>query len=80
MSTQKETIAFILSKLKPSERFIARPMFGEYGLYADGKIIGLICNDQLFIKILPESVELDEICEKAPPYDGAKDYYLIAED
>ena len=25
-------------------------MFGEYGVYVDGKMIGLICDDQLYVK------------------------------
>ena len=42
MSTQKETIAFILQILG-SEHFTARAMFGEYALYADGKVVALVC-------------------------------------
>ena len=29
----------------------ARKMFGEYGVYCDGKIVGLVCDDQLFVKV-----------------------------
>jgi TfoX/Sxy family transcriptional regulator of competence genes len=38
MSTQTETIEFILEKLGDHKRFTTRAMFGEYALYADGKI------------------------------------------
>ncbi len=27
-----------------------RKMFGDYGIYCDGKIFGLICNDCFFVK------------------------------
>lgn len=77
MSTQKETIELILAKLEHAPRFFARPMFGEYGIYADEKIIGLICNDELFIKILPASAELEAHCRKGPPYPGAKPHYVV---
>jgi TfoX/Sxy family transcriptional regulator of competence genes len=79
MSTRRETIDFILEKLGEPDRFATRAMFGEYALYADGKVVALVCDDQLYVKILPASVELEDICEKAPPYKGAKQYYLVEE-
>ena len=39
MPTQSETIEFILGKLRDRGRFSARAMFGEYALYADGKVV-----------------------------------------
>ena len=80
MSTHKETIEFILGKLGDPKRFSARAMFGEYALYADGKVVALVCDDQLYVKILPASSELESICEKGEPYPGAKLCYVVAED
>lgn len=80
MSTQKETVEFILEKLGEPKRFSARAMFGEYALYANGKVVGLICDDQLFVKIVPASQELEELCEKGEPYPGAKHQYVVEED
>lgn len=84
MSTQRETVDFILEKLgadssHASECFSTRSMFGEYALYANGKVVALICDDQLFVKIVPASSALEDICEKSEPYKGAKPYYLVEE-
>ena len=79
MSTQKETIEFILEKLGDEKRFSARAMFGEYALYADGKVVALICDDQMYVKILPASQELEDICEKGEPYPGARPHYVVEE-
>jgi TfoX/Sxy family transcriptional regulator of competence genes len=79
MSTQKETVEFILEKLGEPDRFAVRAMFGEYALYADGKVVGLICDDQLYVKILPQSAELEDICEKDEAYPGSKLYYIVEE-
>lgn len=79
MSTQKETVEFILEKLGEPTRFTVRAMFGEYALYADSKVVGLICNDQLYVKILPESAELEDICDKDEAYPGSKKYYVVEE-
>lgn len=79
MATQKETIDFILGKLRDKNRFTARPMFGEYALYADGKVVGLVCDNLLYVKILPASQSLERRCEQGTPYPGAKPHYLIEE-
>lgn len=79
MATQKETVDFILSKLRDAKRFSARAMFGEYALYADGAVVALICDDRLFVKILPASAALEGQCEKGEPYPSAKPHYLVEE-
>ncbi len=80
MATKKSTSEFILDKLGHPDRFSVRPMFGEFALYADGKPVAFICDDQLFVKIMEESAALERRCEKAPCYPGSKDYYLVPED
>lgn len=70
---------FILSKLRHEDRFSARPMFGEYALYADGKTVALICDDRLYVKITPASAELESMCEQGHPYPGAKPHYIVDE-
>jgi DNA transformation protein and related proteins len=79
MATQKETMEFILDKLRNRERFTARSMFGEYALYADGKVVGFVCDDLLYVKIVPASQALEGLCEKDRPYPAAKLYYLVEE-
>jgi alkylated DNA nucleotide flippase Atl1/TfoX/Sxy family transcriptional regulator of competence genes len=79
MSTQKETVAYMLQKLSPAKSFSTRAMFGEYALYADGIVVALICNDQLYVKDIPESQELADYCDMDSPYPGAKEHYLIEE-
>ena len=80
MATQKETVNYILERLDDNATFSVRPMFGEYSLYVDGKVIALIADDTLYVKILPASAELESICEKGPPYPGAKLCYIVTED
>lgn len=79
MPTQKETVEFILEKLGMPKRFAVRAMFGEYALYANGKVVGLVCNDQLYVKILPASAELESICDKDEAYKGSKLFYVVEE-
>ena len=79
MPTQKETIKFILGKLRDPGWFSARAMFGEYALYAEGKVVALVCDDLLYVKIIPASHELERACEKGEPYPGARPHYIVEE-
>ena len=78
MATQKETVEFILDKLA-DKRFTVRSMFGEYALYASGKTVAFVCDDLLYVKILPASAALEDVCEKGPADPGSKDYYIVEE-
>lgn len=82
MATTKETIAHILDTLNDGGRervCTARAMFGEYGLYYNGVVVGFVCDDTLFVKIVHASSALETICEKGPCYPGSKDYYVVEE-
>jgi hypothetical protein len=79
VATQKATIEFLLGKLREPKRIVARPMFGEYALYADDKVVALVCDDRLFLKILPASRALESLCEKGEPYPRAKLHYIVEE-
>ena len=48
-------------------------MFGEYGLYCGAKLVGSICDDQLFIKMNePGKAFAQGHYQEASPYQGAK--------
>jgi TfoX/Sxy family transcriptional regulator of competence genes len=79
MATEKDTVEFLLQRLRPATRFSVRPMFGEFALYADGKVVGLICDNLFYVKIVPASVELESLCEKGEPYLGARPHYIVEE-
>jgi DNA transformation protein len=55
-------------------------MFGEYCLYLAGKPVGLVCNDQLFLKPTKAGVGLLAKVVEASPYPGAKPHLLITPD
>jgi TfoX/Sxy family transcriptional regulator of competence genes len=78
MATSRATIDFLLGRLR-SSRFEAKAMFGEYALYADGKVVALVCDDRLYVKVAPASQGLAGTCETGPPYPGAKPHYIVDE-
>ncbi len=50
MATKQTTAQYILDLVSSVGNVRVTKMFGEYALYCDDKVVGLICDDQLFIK------------------------------
>lgn len=72
MASRIEFVEFIVDQLRGAGEITYRKMFGEYGIYCNGKIFGLICDDQLFLKITKAGQETCPDLVEAPPYEGAK--------
>ncbi len=80
MATKQSTIDYLTAQLSGLQNLRTRKMFGEYGVYCNEKVVGFVCDDQLYIKPIPEAKEYLGEVEEAPPYPGAKNYYLITAD
>lgn len=81
MGSTAEFATYIVEQLHDLGEVSTRRMFGEFALYAGMKVVGFICDDQLFLKPTPEGLavlaENDLEPEYAPAYPGSKDYLLI---
>lgn len=77
MSTSKATVERLLAALAPIEP-TARAMFGEYGLYVDGRMAALVCVDTLFVKMTDAGCAVSPPLPEAPPYPAAKPALRIA--
>lgn len=82
MATGQSTIDYILDQLQPLDGVRAKKMFGEYALYYEEKVVALVCDDQLFVKITPAGKALlGERYQEGFAYPGAKPSMLVgAED
>ncbi|MFT8889762.1 MAG: TfoX/Sxy family protein [Ethanoligenens sp.] len=77
MASNLEFVQYLVEQLHDAGNVTYRKMFGEYGLYLDGKIFALVCDDQLFIKITDAGRRLCPKLREAAPYKGAKNHFLI---
>lgn len=77
MASKEEFVAYIANQLEKAGHITYRKMFGEYGMYCDGKIFALICENQLFVKVTKAGEQLSPDLELMPPYKGAKPYFLM---
>lgn len=80
MATQQRTVDYLLEQSTGAGEMSTKPMFGEYGVYLDGKMIGSICDDQLYVKPTASGRLHAEPVSEAPPYPGAKPHLLIETD
>lgn len=78
MSTSQSTIDFILDQLAELQTASARKMFGEYALYYEGRVVGLVCDDTLFMKItVPGKNFVGAFYQEGCAYPGAKTSMVI---
>lgn len=82
MASTQQTVDYILDQISGAGSVSAKKMFGEYGVYNDGKMVALVCDDQLFVKPTPGGrifLSAEKLTEAAP-YPGAKPCLLIPGD
>lgn len=77
MASNPDLVQYIVDQCGDAGEIIAKKMFGDYGLYCKDKIIGLICDSNLYIKPTEAGRALLRNEELRPPYPGAKPYFYI---
>jgi TfoX/Sxy family transcriptional regulator of competence genes len=77
MTSSEDYVAYVMDQARGPWTLRQRKMFGDYMVYVNDKPILLLCDDQTFIKIVPELDELMKDAEQAAPYPGAKDHYIL---
>ncbi|NTV52660.1 MAG: TfoX/Sxy family protein [Candidatus Firestonebacteria bacterium] len=77
MASDKEFVDYILDQMASAGGVSCRKMFGEYAVYRNGKVVALVCDNQLFIKPTPGGKAFIGAVTQAPPYTGAKQFFLI---
>jgi TfoX/Sxy family transcriptional regulator of competence genes len=79
MASDQKFIDFIIDQINMPEQISYKKMFGEYGLYFEAKLFGLVCDNKLFIKpTIAGRAHIKDVVE-TPPYPGAKPSFLIEE-
>ena len=79
MASNADFVQYIADQCAEAGEITTRKMFGDYGIYCNGKIIGLICDDRFYLKPTETGKALLTKLELRPPYEGAKDYFYIEE-
>ena len=77
MASEQATVDYICGQMAGAGRISTRKMFGEYGVYCDGIIVGLVCDNQLFLKPVPAVLALMPDATLTPAYPGGKPQVLV---
>ena len=79
MASDLKFVEFVVDQMDEDCAVTYKRMFGEFGLYSDGKFFGVICDDQLFVKPTEGGrAFIGEVVE-SPPYPGGKPSLLIGD-
>ena len=77
MASNPDFVQYIADQCAGAGDVTVRKMFGDYGIYCNGKIFGLICDNQFFIKPTDAARSLLRTVDMRTPYEGAKPYFYI---
>lgn len=77
MSSTLDYVEYVCDQIGGAGEISYKKMFGEYGVYCNDKFIGVICDNQFYVKKTKAGATLYPDCEEAPPYTGAKPHFRI---
>ncbi len=81
MATKESTVEYIIDQLIDVPNVTTRKMFGEYAVYVGKKVVALICDDTLSLKITQEGKKfVGKQYKEGFAYDGAKVSMEVNED
>jgi TfoX/Sxy family transcriptional regulator of competence genes len=73
----QKLVSFLVEQMSGAGDVSARQMFGDWGIYCDGRMVALTSDGQLFVKPTAGGRSFAGGLEEAPPYAGAKPYLLV---
>ena len=77
MASNPDFVQYIADQCAGAGKITVKKMFGDYGIYCDGLIFGLICDNCFYLKPTETVRALLRSVDFRPPYNGAKDYFFI---
>lgn len=77
MASNREFVEYVAEQMEAAGEISWRMMFGAYTVYCDGKVVGIVDDNQLFIKPTEAGRSFIGEVVEAPPYPGAKLCFLI---
>jgi DNA transformation protein len=81
MSTDQSIVDYIVEQSALAGDVYARKMFGEYAIYCNDKVVGLITDNTLYIKITDEGKKyVGNNYQEGNAYNGAKTSMVISDD
>ncbi len=80
MASDLDFAEYVIDQMEGAGVITHKKMFGEYAVYSKGKVVAMICDNQLFVKPTVAGRSFIGDVVEAPPYPGAKMAFLIGEE
>lgn len=77
MASSKEFVQFVCEQVYGFGSVRARHMFGDYLVYIDDRPVMNLCDNTVFVKMLPELTPFLSGAETGEPYPTAKLHYIL---
>ena len=79
MASNADFVQYIVDQSSGAGEISVKKMMGDYCIYCNGTLFGLICDNNLYIKPTdPGAAQLKEVVMRSP-YPGAKEHFLITD-
>ena len=79
MASDRDFVAFVCEQLRGAGDLSSRRMFGEAAVYLGNKVVGLVCDNQLFLKPTEPGRARLGVPTEAPPFPGATNWFLLSD-
>lgn len=77
MASGLDFVKYVCEQIGGAGEITYKKMFGEYAIYCNEKVVGVICDNQFFVKKTEAGASIYPDCEEAAPYTGAKAHFVI---
>ncbi len=77
MASNPDFVQYIVDQCAGAGNIEAKKMFGDYGVYCEGKIFALVSDNGFYVKPTEAGRKMLRVEEMRPPYQGAKPYFYI---
>lgn len=79
MATSREFCEYVVDCLAHVGDISVRPMMGEYCVYLDGQLVGLLCDNMMLVKPTPTVQRLLPDAERMLPYEGSRTLMTVVD-
>ena len=79
MACNSDFVQYIIDQCSGAGEIAVKKMMGDYCVYCNGVLFGLICDNNVYLKVTESCRTLLKEVILRPPYDGAKDYFYISD-
>jgi TfoX/Sxy family transcriptional regulator of competence genes len=79
MASDPEFVKFVCEQLRHAGDISSRRMFGEAAVYLKDKVVGLVCDNQLFVKATEAGRTKIGVPTESAPFPGATNWFLMTD-